>query len=145
MIYDYPDALKVNDDKAKNVNYMFYKDYINVYEKHPDFKFEDEGFYKRISDSITKGQRLMLQPTYCGAPSNSYLLDPYRNIYACWERIGENRWSGNTVRTESNSSLTLRKSISIMYMRRKTVQSANSFSYAVVVAHLKLRHITVNL
>lgn len=89
LIYDYLDDLKVKDDKAKEVNYMTHKDYIDVYEKHPDFNFEDEGFYKRISDSITKGQRLMLQPTYCGAPSNSYLLDPYHNIYACWERVGD--------------------------------------------------------
>lgn len=89
LIYDYLDDLKESDDKAKGINYMSHKDYIDVYEKHPDFNFEDEGFYKRISDSITKGQRMMLQPTYCGAPSNSYLLDPYHNIYACWERIGD--------------------------------------------------------
>ena len=60
LIYDYLDDLKEKDDKAREVNYMSHKDYIDVYEKHPDFNFEDEGFYKRISDSITKGQRLML-------------------------------------------------------------------------------------
>lgn len=88
LIYDYLGDSKLNDAAANEQQFMSRDKFIEIHEKYPTHHFQDEGIFMKIRKAIDSKKMIFLSPTYCGAFVGSYLFDPYRNIYSCWESLG---------------------------------------------------------
>jgi len=61
--------------------------------------YPEVGLLRRQDDSLTAGARRILQKrsdplpgfrsSFCGAHNKMYVLDPFGDLYACWERTGD--------------------------------------------------------
>ncbi|MFR8835519.1 radical SAM protein [Bacteroides nordii] len=89
LIYDYLQEYKKADERANSLKFMERQNFINKFKEHSNQNFEDEGFERKIKKAIMTGNKILLSPTYCAAFSSSYLFDPCRNIYSCWETLGD--------------------------------------------------------
>ncbi len=89
LIYDYLREHKGKDMLANDLKFMGREDFINCYKEDSEHNYEDEGITDKIASAIKNGRQIPLIPTYCAAFSHSYLFDPYRNIYSCWEVLGK--------------------------------------------------------
>lgn len=53
---------------------------------------EQDDSLKRLAHRLIEGRgQPSLHPQFCGAHTNMYVIDPFANIYACWERTGDTR------------------------------------------------------
>ncbi|WP_300704304.1 SPASM domain-containing protein [Bacteroides sp.] len=71
-------------------NFLTPEEFIN---KHSQLNFKygchDFGAYDMIYSSIIKQVPIQYRPTFCGAQTGSYVLDPLGKIYTCWDLVGK--------------------------------------------------------
>jgi len=112
LIYDYLGEIKNKDSHAKEQQFMNRDRFINISNQYPNHHFQDEGVFTKIKRAIESGKRIFLSPTYCAAFVGSYLFDPYRNIYSCWESLGNTR---TIVGKYHNGEVTFNENLSNMH------------------------------
>lgn len=49
---------------------------------------QDYGLYKRLFNSMNYGSYLNFKAIFCGIQAKSIILDPFGDIYGCWETVG---------------------------------------------------------
>lgn len=81
--------LKNYSDKVDgSYQYLSQKDFFMEYKKLGlKYNCQDYGTFRKIASAIQIGKPLSFRSTYCGAQSGGYVLDPFGNIYACWETV----------------------------------------------------------
>lgn len=82
LLRDYPDTT------SSSYNYLTPSDYIKRY-KELDMKYvcQDHGLYNKISSAIRGNRPININSTFCNSQTGGYVLDPFGNIYPCWEII----------------------------------------------------------
>ncbi|MDR1898245.1 MAG: SPASM domain-containing protein [Prevotellaceae bacterium] len=90
-LFDYSQNEDVTDNSKGNrkLNYLNEREF-NLLHKKEKYKYNCNLSDKAqmIKDSILKKKRLTFSPVYCSAQIGSYILDPFGEIYGCWNEIG---------------------------------------------------------
>lgn len=88
----YPAMLKNNLnsvlDVTKNANISFIKSSIEFEDINDEFRNNVGAYSGLILYALKNKKPLRLCPTYCGAQTGLYILDPNYDIYCCLESVG---------------------------------------------------------
>lgn len=52
---------------------------------------QEMWIYKKLYTAIKHKARIDFSPVYCGVQVGAYILDPFGDIYNCWETVGKKR------------------------------------------------------
>lgn len=83
--------LKSYSTDTKDVyQYFSEKEFIAWHKAHKlKVSSQDYGTYQRIYSAIKQAKPLSFRPTFCGAQTSGFVLDPFGNIYTCWEVVDQ--------------------------------------------------------
>lgn len=77
----------------KDINYVSRKEFNRMHtEIEVDIPHQDYGLYAKIITAIKNRTCLRFHSIFCGVQSGSYILDPYGDIYTCWETVGKEQY-----------------------------------------------------
>lgn len=87
----YPAILKDNPNnildttKVKSISYLKPAEFEDI---NDEFKNNTGAYSSLILYALKNKKPLQLRPSFCGAQTGLYILDPYCNIYCCLESVG---------------------------------------------------------
>ena len=80
-----------NKDASRgDIHYVSREEFNRMYSKSGlDVSHQDYGLYSKIMTAIKNRNSIRFHSVFCGVQSGSYILDPYGDIYTCWETVGK--------------------------------------------------------
>lgn len=90
-------ALLCNYDtekKTSKIANFFDRKQFNQMHKNNNFKHKCQGIritYLKLLEAIKGNKKMYFSSIGCGAQSGMYILDPFGEIYGCWDHIGDCR------------------------------------------------------
>lgn len=83
--------LKKHSSTTKDTyKYFSAKEFIEWHKAHNlDVSCQDYGTYRKIYSAIKQAKPLSFHPSFCGAQTSGFVLDPLGNIYTCWEVVNQ--------------------------------------------------------
>jgi uncharacterized protein len=86
LLFDYKDTQL---HKNKSLNYMSKSEY-NKRHKEVAYKYNCSvsDITQFLYKTIKNGNRINFSSVYCPAQTGTYILDPFGDIYSCWENVG---------------------------------------------------------
>ena len=80
----------IETKKSSNLIYLTHEEIVEKVKKEGfPFSVQDYGVYNKIYCALSKHSKISFNTIYCTAQTNGYILDPYGEIYPCWESIGK--------------------------------------------------------
>lgn len=80
----------ITDEEYKNIDFLSINEFV---EKQKELGIDpyrtDTTLYRRISVAMSDKRPLLFMPITCVAQANGHILDPFGNIYPCWEVIDD--------------------------------------------------------
>lgn len=77
-------------DTKDTYQYFSEKEFIEWHKTHElKISCQDYGTYRKIYSAIKETNPLSFRPTFCGAQTSGFVLDPFGNIYTCWEIVNQ--------------------------------------------------------
>lgn len=75
--------------ESNRLSYLTRKELLEKIKKegHP-FKSQDYGLYDKIYQALEHSTRIRFHTIFCPSQTSSYILDPYGEIYTCWNTVG---------------------------------------------------------
>lgn len=82
-------SILYGERKSSDSPILTFNQFFNLH-KSIGYKFrcQDFGLYNKIRAAIVAEKCLNLKSVYCSVQTGGYVLDPYGEIYACWETVG---------------------------------------------------------
>lgn len=90
-------AINEKTDKKSTMNsWELDQALVRMHQEHPRTTVigrPDEAIRLRARKVFEEGDEILpdLRPSFCGAHSQMYILDPFGDVYACWEKTGDPR------------------------------------------------------
>lgn len=76
-------------DESGDIRYISREEFNKMYkEAGLQVNHQNYGLYKMLLNVLKEGNYLRFHSIFCGVQSNSFILDPYGDIYTCWETVG---------------------------------------------------------
>ena len=80
----------ITDEARETIDFISVDDFIDKQQKLGVLPFKtDSGLYRKMCNSIKNRRPYVFNPIVCVAQSSGYVLDPFGNIYPCWEVIND--------------------------------------------------------
>lgn len=74
---------------SENIAYINREEFNEMYkEAGQKYGHQDYGLYKMLFSTLKNGSYLRFHSIFCGVQANSFILDPFGNMYTCWETVG---------------------------------------------------------
>jgi uncharacterized protein len=76
--------------QGKDINFLSQTGFEQKH-KNISYKYQCSGvtlLARMLYKTIKKQKRIHFSPTYCSAQRGMYILDPFGEIYSCWENVG---------------------------------------------------------
>ena len=81
------------DSDRTDISYVSREKFNRMYvEMGLDIPHQDYGLYSKIITAIKNKTCIKFHSIFCGVQSGSYILDPYGDIYTCWETVGKTEY-----------------------------------------------------
>ena len=78
------------DSDRADISYVSREEFNRMYsDSGLDIPHQDYGLYSKILTAIRNKTCIRFHSVFCGVQSGSYILDPYGDIYTCWETVGK--------------------------------------------------------
>ncbi|WP_455961260.1 radical SAM protein [Bacteroides bouchesdurhonensis] len=81
------------DEERERHNHIDYLSREKMVEKLKKEKFpfamQNNGIYNKIYNALVASSKIRFNAIFCCSQSNSYILDPYGEIYTCWDTVGK--------------------------------------------------------
>ena len=78
------------DSGREDIDYVSREEFNKMYvDSGLDIPHQDYGLYSKIITAIKNRTCIRFHSVFCGVQSGSYILDPYGDIYTCWETVGK--------------------------------------------------------
>lgn len=91
--YDKDDD-KRTDDEQQKINYLTRPVFNRLHkESSGNVSCQNFDIMKNMYRAISKRQTLPVHAVFCQSQSGSYVLDPFGDMYACWEVVGQPKYA----------------------------------------------------
>lgn len=78
-----------NQNSCKHLDYLTRGEMVRkIKEKGLSLNMQNYGVYYKIHKALTDSSKIRFNTIFCASQSNSYILDPYGEIYTCWNTVG---------------------------------------------------------
>ena len=95
-LFSFNTAMLNNDNEDSDrtdISYVSREKFNRMYvEMGLDIPHQDYGLYSKIITAIKNKTCIKFHSIFCGVQSGSYILDPYGDIYTCWETVGKTEY-----------------------------------------------------
>lgn len=92
-LFTFNTAMLNNDNKDSDkadISYVSREEFNRMYsDSGLDIPHQDYGLHSKIMTTIKNKSCIRFHSVFCGVQSGSYILDPYGDIYTCWETVGK--------------------------------------------------------
>ena len=79
-----------SDYRQDDISYVSREQFNKMYSDLTlNIPHQDHGLYSKIMTALKNRTCIRFHSVFCGVQSGSYILDPYGDIYTCWETVGK--------------------------------------------------------
>ncbi|WP_253270806.1 radical SAM/SPASM domain-containing protein [Paraprevotella clara] len=79
-----------SDTKDTDIDYFSREKFNQMYaESGLTVPHQDYGVYDKVITALKNKTCIRFRSIFCGVQSGSYILDPYGDIYTCWDTVGK--------------------------------------------------------
>ena len=87
------DKVKKNTQTSelnKKFEYLSREEFLLKQEQNDsDIWGQDYGVFTKIYRALKNSSKIQFHTIFCPSQTNSYILDPYGEIYSCWDTVGK--------------------------------------------------------